>query len=91
MIAKWGEHYLDATDGYTRIEYKARLADVLLAIRNSGDYGHYVPSVDCEGYFRAETGVVIGDENGDMQWNLRADDLEQQSPETINFLYSLLS
>jgi len=67
-----------------------RLADVLLAIKESESYGHYIPSVDCEGYFRAETGVVIGDEKGDMRWNLYADDLEKQSEETISFLYELL-
>jgi hypothetical protein len=69
-----------------------RLADVLLAVKASESYGHYIPSVDCEGFFRTEMGVVIGDEEkGDLRWNLRADDLEKQPEGTISFLYELLS
>ena len=67
-----------------------RLADVLFALRQSPDYGHYEPSVDCNGYFRSALGVVIGEGDRDMRWDLRQDDLTKQPQETIDFLYDIL-
>jgi hypothetical protein len=56
-----------------------RLADVLLAIGSKY-------AVDGAGEIY-RSGYLTGD----SVWNLRADDLEQQSEETISFLYELLS
>lgn len=58
-----------------------RLADVLLAIS------------DCKNFLAlwARAGKFgIVNRFDKVYWNLRADDLEKQSEETINFLYELL-
>lgn len=62
-------------DGYHYRE--VRLADVLLAIKKVG-YGSTDEWLGVLGHL-ADT------------WNLRADDLESQSPETIEFLNQLLN
>jgi len=62
-----------------------RLADVLLAI---GCNSYTVP----KDRFRDGNSLYSGDwnANGQIMWNLRADDLEKQSQETVDFLYELL-
>jgi hypothetical protein len=62
-----------------------RLADVLLAIgKEYVDLG-----VNCEGQWENAMGVgITGADNA--AWNLRADDLEKQSEETIRLLHELL-
>jgi|SRR5690348_11871413 len=73
------------------IGHPVRLADVLLAI-GSGVSG---TSVDATGQFMRWNIPEKKDWDGywayqDADWNLRDDDLEKQSPETVEFLYSLL-
>lgn len=58
-----------------------RLADVLLAIKLFS-----ISITACRGYF-AKNGVIP---KGDVKWNLRTDDLAQQSEETIDFIYELV-
>ena len=58
----------------TRRDDTIRLADVLLAI------GEYCISA----------AVILVDRNNAARWNLREDDLENQSPETIAFLGKVL-
>lgn len=65
-----------------------RLADVLLAI---GDQGLVSLSVHSAGDFG--TASFIWEPIGSMKhmtWNLLNDDLRDQSPETVDFLYQLL-
>jgi hypothetical protein len=68
-----------------------RLADVLLAI------GNMLIVVDAEGNFYRLKMMLnwkvprITKDSHLGKWNLRADDLSQQSPETVDFIYSLLS
>src|SRR5689334_16148147 len=57
-----------------------RLADVLLAI---GETDWYVGRHGRFFKWSRNLGEMIGQP---ISWNLRADDLEKQSPETINFL-----
>lgn len=71
-----------------------RLADVLLAIEedkqvviSKEDDGAYFGKVS-NGDTRYEHDISI--RWSPAFWNLRADDLTQQSEETINFLYDLL-
>lgn len=81
------ERRLDAEktwDGATVniFDNKIRLADVLSALENTSHYleinqlGHFT--------FKGVTGGEWG------EWNLRKDDLTEQSDETILFLYDLL-
>lgn len=71
-------------------EREIRLADVLLAVDvfRNGKNEH--------GYSVRHTGRIYEDDLNSVAkkqvgvWNLRADDLQEQSPETIEFLYSLL-
>lgn len=70
-----------------------RLADVLAAIRATGDPAKYYSGITCLGnfteYFNERT--VWRDENKrPISWNLLKDDLDHQSPETLSFLYELL-
>lgn len=66
-----------------------RLADVLLVIGSRGVDA--MPDV-----LVSDTGLIVTHNadrklnNKGLHWNLRADDLEKQSEETINFLYELL-
>jgi hypothetical protein len=60
-----------------------RLADVLLVLETlQKNWRTYVHSTFHE--------FCIVADNKEGAWNLRADDLEKQSDETINFLYELL-
>jgi hypothetical protein len=91
---KTGARFIIPTNGYPNDNHKIlgrpiRLADVLLAIENANGnielatygeplhIGHY-EKPEREGYYSK------------AYWNLRADDLEKQSEETISFLYELL-
>lgn len=58
-----------------------RLADVLLALRAAGTLNFKVI---------VKKDSIWEDHGIKELWNLRADDLEQQSEETISFLYELL-
>lgn len=64
-------------------EREIRLADVLLAVKGSEVYSALFP---LDGYLWSEmdSGKTV------KFWNLRTDDLEQQSDETIAFIHSLL-
>jgi hypothetical protein len=67
-----------------------RLADVLLAI---GKHLEIAYACDEAGWFWKDNDEGDGDWNligSSGRWNLRADDLEKQREETINFLYKLL-
>lgn len=71
-----------------------RLADVLLAIHGRYHHGDVVDvRILPSGTFqKMYTGTVMpGDWDYGPVWNLRADDLEKQSEETINFLAELLT
>lgn len=66
-----------------------RLADVLLAI------GNMLTIVDCDGNFY-QMKMKLSDKEPKFEkhlgkWNLRIDDLTQQSEAFIDFLHSLLS
>lgn len=63
-----------------------RLADVLLAVPHlkPRDHRNIVRG-------QSESAGNVGFMNIICEWNLRAADLEQQSEETINFLYDLLT
>lgn len=62
-----------------------RLADVLLAIESVAD-------VQSEGTFDDACGVLLpGFAKGGGKWNLRADDLEQQSRETLACVAGVLT
>lgn len=70
-----------------------RLADVLLAIDGTYRHGDAITVRIIPGgtFERLHTGNVLpGEWNPQVRWNLRADDLEKQSEETIDFLYELL-
>lgn len=70
-----------------------RLADVLLSIRNTNEPSKYYSGITCLGNFTEDFGektVWRNEEKKPISWNLRADDLEKQSEETISFLYELL-
>lgn len=66
-------------------EREIRLADVLLAIPHlkPRDHRNIVRG-------QAESAGNVGFMTVICEWNLRADDLREQSPETIEFLHSLL-
>lgn len=64
-----------------------RLADVLVAMAG------YSVGIECDGMAIDRHGRFFNwlkNEEHQPDWNLHADDLEQQSDETISFLYSLL-
>jgi hypothetical protein len=61
-----------------------RLSDVLLAIEEVPK--SYKLVLDCGGRFWE----MMKPSPSNMLWNLRADDLEKQSEETISFLYELM-
>lgn len=65
------------TDLYRILGRPIRLADVFLAVGHNQGYR--------DGKMQASQLYTIVE-----VWNLRADDLEKQSEETINFLYELL-
>lgn len=79
----------DTSDLFEILGRPIRLADVLLAIKNM------LIVVDAEGHFyRCEMKLSdkvpkIGKYLG--EWNLRDDNLEHQTPETIAFIANLLS
>lgn len=58
-----------------------RLADVLLALYKNCTAGQWDDALL----------ALIDNQGGLMTWNLRTDDLEQQSDETVAFIASLLS
>lgn len=60
-----------------------RLADVLLAIDDKSSRERY--TVDCLGGFKK-----VGTKWIICNWNLRKDSLEEQSEETVAFIYDLL-
>jgi hypothetical protein len=60
-----------------------RLADVLLAIGKVGLKAH----INQDGYFPTKSGNTTTLN----YWNLRTDDLTQQSDECIDFLYMILN
>jgi hypothetical protein len=62
-----------------------RLADVLLAILKQDPANRTKLLLESSGQFRQVFPNRLG-----PYWNLRADDLEKQSEETISFLYELL-
>ena len=64
-----------------------RLADVLLTMELAEGNYHMVNPFG-EFYYYEETGTTWRGTN--FCWNLRADDVEKQSEETISFLYDLL-
>ena len=65
-----------------------RLADVLLAMEVNKTFAKQVPSGAYRGSKTSALTFLVGRKN--RLWNLRADDLEKQSKETISFLYRLL-
>ena len=65
-----------------------RLADVLLAIERSDHDELY--SVGEGGWFYQDTLQGDGYANMDVLWNLRKDDLTEQSDECVSFLAQLL-
>lgn len=68
-----------------------RLADVLLAIHAKFPTTERFYGIDTEGEFGqfSDTEGMVAMEPL-VYWDLRNDDLEKQSPETIEFLYNLL-
>jgi hypothetical protein len=76
------------SDKSTHISRPIRLADVLLAIPQNESCKAQAVSMNGD-FFDFDddmkTYTIVG-----SPWNLRADDLEKQSEETINFLYELL-
>lgn len=73
-----------------RSEYETirpiRLADVLLATSHESDDGF---AISTRGHF-----LILGEYRWEVQinkWNLRADDLQEQSEETVEFIYQLLA
>jgi hypothetical protein len=74
---------------YTRgFDRPIRLADVLLAITKASPNNHNRVWLKSDGRF-------VLNENGNSlhnpaDWNLRKDDLTEQSEECINFIYELL-
>lgn len=71
-------HTINLKDGeYEILGRPIRLADILLAMNTNLK----ISKVAMEGWLEIITGE---------KWNLRADDLEKQSPETIDFLANLL-
>lgn len=64
-----------------------RLADVLLAAR--GNKGELL-RIDQYGTFWIGHSVEVMGENTKVDWNLRTDDLSQQSEECIDFIHSIL-
>lgn len=64
-----------------------RLADVLLAIYRSGSVPHKEGTTTGENYWKAIVDVVANAKKG---WNLLKDNLEDQSPETLQFIADLL-
>jgi hypothetical protein len=66
------------------VDRPIRLADVLLAMQGM-NYVTIDPSGD---FWISNTG---GRSKLGESWDLRADDLSQQSPETIGFIHSLLA
>ncbi len=65
-----------------------RLADVLLVIGKT-KRGAWGITIDALGYIR-ERGVGFNEQSYSAHWNLLHDDLELQSPETIDFIFSLI-
>jgi hypothetical protein len=91
MVVKWGEYYLDAEDIDTRQSYVCRLADVLLAMNGLRHDGSYtISDAGIFSHFKAK-GALIDQALKVFRcsWNLRTDDLTQQSDECIDFLYDL--
>jgi hypothetical protein len=64
-----------------------RFADILLAIESTSNK---TIVLDTRARMRGINEAISNGFHSAPQWNLRADDLEQQSEETINFLYELL-
>lgn len=73
-------------EGYIEIIGRPiRLADVMLAIGRREDRIH----VTCDGWF-CILQTPMHEFARRFQWNLRKDSLDEQGPETIDFLYELL-
>jgi hypothetical protein len=91
MVAKWGEYYLDATDADERHNFSPSLADVLLAIgRAENDALRPFPrdaAIDARGMLSAYFSLT--DKRSEC-WNLRKDDIREQSDETVEFIDQLL-
>lgn len=72
----------DITDKFEILGRPIRLADVLLALSQVGAVtrgGKYLINI-----------VTDGNSHIDYRWNLLKDNIADQSPETIDFLYNLL-
>lgn len=79
--------HLDGTILQATVTHGIRLADVLLVIDHNEDNP---PTLTAEGQFcqyDPKTGVM---HLSGKYWDLRKDDLTQQSPECIAFIYNLL-
>lgn len=90
----WCTFEVKSTDKYKILGRPIRLADVLLAINQANDTNQY-SGIGNNGHFTTDFGEKTawsGDGNNQkaIMWNLRADDLEKQSEEMIEFLYQLL-
>ena len=69
--------------------HPATLVDVLLAIHAVNPYSYFV---DIRGDFWKWVNMDVAPiRNEHVRWNLREDDLTKQSPETIDFLYDVLT
>ena len=83
--------YCEEENAYEVIGRPIRLADVLLAIFEGKVYEkiNEVPLILDSGLFGTST-VGHAIKTSGYSWNLRKDDLNEQSEETINFLAKLL-
>lgn len=64
-------------------QMEIRLADVLLAVKK-----HFKEKKDASGYSSFIDSFLSG---GDSRWNLKDDNLDHQSPETLEFLYKIFN
>lgn len=64
-----------------------RLADVLLVVHGNKEYVDVV--IDSRGRFGDDNGA-LGIHDKGVMWNLLKDNLEEQSDETIDFIYHLI-
>lgn len=85
----WTEIKLKATELKTILGRPIRLADVLLAIDHETDEGI---AITRQGRFlQLEDSGWRTQLNGLHGWNLRNDNLTEQSDETVDFIYQLLA
>lgn len=78
-------------DDFKIIGREIHLADVLLAINNTSNAAHAVTET---GAFLIEgdsPSIWEMDRDYNVNWNLSKDSLSDQSPETIDFIFNLLS